>query len=196
MYRSTSRRSDSLPRTGSRSGLTSRCHEEAFASLAPHIITASSRQEARLAATHNVQAALDLHEREKQQSMSVKRSEVAKAQFFLAATKMFVSRLQWVTCQGPHARHETKDAERLRWVRHLADLLAESPTPIEEALRSKPGDTSLPGAGKRVSTLRKPGPGSQEIPGMVMRNSRCHVSDCARTASRVSRFGSGSHGIS
>ena len=51
-------------------------------------------------------------------------------------------------------RQETEDAERVRWVRHLADLLAESPTPMGGALRSKLGDTSLLGAGRRASKLR------------------------------------------
>ena len=54
-------------------------YEEAFVSLAPHILSASSRQRARLAATENVQAALDLHEREKQERMLAKRGpEVAQ----------------------------------------------------------------------------------------------------------------------
>ena len=92
-------------------------------------LSVSSRQRTRLAATEDVQAALDLHEREKQERVLVKRSEVARAQFMLAAAtppKMFVSRLQRATYQGP--RQETEDAEM---VRHLADLLAASPLPWE-----------------------------------------------------------------
>ena len=52
------------------------------------------------------------------------------------------------------ARQETEDAARVRSIRHLADFLVESPTPMGEALRWKPGDTSLLGAGRRVFTLR------------------------------------------
>ena len=132
-------------------------YKEAFVSLAPHIHSASSRQRSRLAAMENVQVALDLHEREKQEEMLAKRSEVARAQFMLAAAKppkMFVSRLQRAIYHGPYARQKTEDAERVGWVRHLADLLAESPTLVGEALRSKPGDTSLLGAGRGVSTRR------------------------------------------
>ena len=151
--RSTDRRSDSLSHPGSRSGLTTgsrrglcltgTSHPGSFVETAD--TTPSDKQRAgSVGPPRTAEAAADI-------------GEAAKGQFFLAASrppKRFVSRLQRAINQGPHARHETEDAERVRWVKHLADLLPESPTPVGEALRSKPGDTSLPGAGRTVSTLR------------------------------------------
>ena len=59
-------------------------HEEAFVSLPPF---SRPRRHSGLGwrATENVQAALDLHEREKQDRLLAKRSEVARAQFMLSA---------------------------------------------------------------------------------------------------------------
>ena len=147
--RPTSRPGGSPPHAGSRSSL-------AFASPAPQILAASSRQQCRLAATGYMQAALDLHEREKQQRVATKRSEMAKAQFFLLqrSRPRCSSRVSNRQSTRDPMLVKAKDAERVRWVRPLADLLAESPTPMGEALRSGPGDTSLPGAGRRVPTLR------------------------------------------
>ena len=131
--------------------------EEAFSKLAPHISIAAKRQQGRLADTDNPRAALHLHELKKQDRDSERRTEVARAQFLLAAARpprRYVSRLQRAIYQGPNARQETEDAERVRWVRHLAELLVHSSTPMGETLRERPGDTSLLGAGRRVSTLR------------------------------------------
>ena len=67
--RSTRKHCDSLSLTGSRSGVTCRLRRGLLFTCA-HILAASSRQQTRLAATDNVQAALDLHEREKQLRLS------------------------------------------------------------------------------------------------------------------------------
>ena len=61
--------------------------EEAFSTLAPHISTAVSRQQGTLAMTNNTQAALDLHEWQKRVRDAEKGTEVAQAQFLLAASK-------------------------------------------------------------------------------------------------------------
>ena len=75
--RDTDRRSDSPSHPGPRSGLTPGLRRGQL----------RRRQQTRLAATSNAQAALDLHEREKQLRILERRSETAKAQFFLAASK-------------------------------------------------------------------------------------------------------------
>ena len=106
--------------------------------------------------TDNPQAALHLHKRQKRVRDAEKRTEVAQAQFPLAASKppkKYVSKLQRAIYQGPNARQETEEAERVRLIKHLGDLLLESPTPMGETLRARPGDVSLLGAGRRVSTL-------------------------------------------
>ena len=141
-------------------------------SLAPHILSASSRQRARLAATENVQAALDLHEREKQERMLAKRGlKWHRVQFMLAATKppkMFVSCLQRAIYQGPHARPGTEDAERVRW-----QISWQSPPLPWERLSGRSQETP-------------PYWGSLEILEVVMEKSRSLFPDGARAASRVS----------
>ena len=104
----------------------------------PHILTASSRQQTRLA-TSNAQAALDLHEREKQLRILEKMSKTAKAQFVVAALrrppKRFVCLRTLKGSGGSNTWQVSWPSPPLLWVKLS-------------------GDTSLPGAGRRVSTLR------------------------------------------
>ena len=81
--------------------------EEAFSTLAPHISPAASRQQGRLAMTNNTQAALDVHVWRKRVSDAEKRTEVAQAQFLLAASKppkKYISKLQKAIYQGPTSK--------------------------------------------------------------------------------------------
>ena len=91
---------------------------------------AAERQQRKLAHDDNVTAALSLHESRTRAHQEVK---TLKTAFFWAAAeppRRYSSRLQKLSFQGPHARREAEDAERSRWIEHLAQLLKGSPTPM------------------------------------------------------------------
>ena len=56
--------------------------------------------------------------------------------------------------EGPTARQDAENAERMRWVLVFADLLRSTPTPMGALLAEKPGSVQLLGGGRRASTIR------------------------------------------
>ena len=56
--------------------------------------------------------------------------------------------------QGPNARKEAEEGERMKWIELLGSMLAHTPTPMGALLAAQPANFQLLGAGRRAATLR------------------------------------------
>ena len=118
---------------------------------------AAERQAARSARITNVDAALILHNRQSELEREQKTLTISENMFLQSIgdrPRAYRSKLQKAWYEGPNARRDAEDSERTRWLGSLADIVANSPTPMGKLLCSQPGNLELLGGGRRASTLR------------------------------------------
>ena len=125
--------------------------------LDPHIVAAATRQQARLGAISNVQAALDLHDREKHQKEIGEGDRIRKGP--VAACCFEASQdVRLASPAGDLSRSSRSSGERRCREGQMDRTPCRPPdresNPMGHSLRARPGDTSLIGCGRRVSTLR------------------------------------------
>ena len=128
-----------------------------FVAFANSCEGAAERQAARSARITNVYAALILHNRQSELDRDQKTLTISENMFLQSIgdrPRAYRSKLQKAWYEGPNARRDAEDSERTRWLGSLADIVANSPTPMGKLLCSQPGNLELLGGGPRASTLR------------------------------------------
>ena len=128
-----------------------------FEKLARAAQTSANRHRRQRAYHGNLEAALELHELKEKVREQERAQKRVLDQFAAAANlpqRRYHARYQTRLEEGPTARRDAEDAERLRWVTLLSELLRSTQTPMGQILSTKPGNTQLHGGGKRASTLR------------------------------------------
>ena len=140
-----------------RDGVLQLAFQDEFEKLARAAQTSATRLRHQRASHGNLEAALELHEH-KRKAKEMERVQKSVLDQFAAATKLpqrkYHARYQSSLEEGPTARRDAEEAERLRWVTLLSELLRGTQTPMGQLLSTKPGNIQLLGGGKRASTLR------------------------------------------
>ena len=140
-----------------RDGVLQLTFQEDFKKLARAAQTSADRHRRQRAFHDNLEAALELHEHREKIREQERVKERVLDQFAAAAKlphRRYHARYQSSLEEGPTARRDAEEAERLRWVTLLGDLLRSTQTPMGQILSTKPGNIQLLGGGKRASTLR------------------------------------------
>ena len=131
-------------------------YEQDFTQLMSVVCGAAERQ-ARTTFLDSPQAALYLHNHEKEKGKAGHQAKSAEEQFALALNlrpRRYKTRFERTLYTGPTPRKDAEEAERSRWIHTLATLVMGSPTPVGALLQAQPSDFQYLGAGRRASTLR------------------------------------------
>ena len=105
----------------------------------------------------DVQSAIWLHEKSKEQNRGRREEKTATDLFVQAASlkpRRFKNRLARTLAAGPNSRRDAEELERSRWVHNLTVLLTGTDTPSGRLLASRQSSGQFLGAGLRASTLR------------------------------------------
>ena len=105
----------------------------------------------------DVQSAIWLHEKSKEQNRERREAKTAADLFVQAASlrpRRFKNRLARTLAAGPNSRRDAEELERSRWVHNLTLLLTGTDTPSGRLLASRQSSGQFLGAGLRASTLR------------------------------------------
>ena len=140
-----------------RDGVLQLAFQEDFEKLARAAQTSANRHRRQRAGHGNIEAALELHEHTKKAREQERVQKKTLDQFAAAANlpqRRYHARYQSSLDEGPTARRDAEDAERLRWVTLLGELPNGTQTPMGQVLSTKPGNLQLFGGGMRASTLR------------------------------------------
>ena len=105
----------------------------------------------------DVQSAIWLHEKSKEQNRERREAKTAADLFVQAANlkpRRFKNRLARTLAAGPNSRRDAEELEKSRWVHNLTLLLTGTDTPSGRLLASRQSSGQFLGAGLRASTLR------------------------------------------
>ena len=105
----------------------------------------------------DVQSAIWLHEKSKEQNRERREEKTATDLFVQAASlkpRRFKNRLARTLAAGLNSRRDAEELERSRWVHNLTLLLTGTDTPSGRLLASRQSSVQFLGAGLRASTLR------------------------------------------
>ena len=138
-------------------GLLPEGFEGSFVKLAQKARPARKRIQERIATMSPMDLGQELRERQAANLRAEEMRKTATEQLIHASgrvPKKARTRLATMSLSGPTARQDAERAEKSRWLAHLATLLLNTQTPLQQRLVEKPAACNSMGLGLRSGTLR------------------------------------------